>query len=69
MCPSAIVADDIEQATHGEKSANIPVLAIKQKPRLVTDTTDKVNNNFKSLFNAHGVVLGDIFQLKRAQIL
>ena len=45
------------------------VWAIKQKLRLVTDTTDKVNNNFKSLFNADGVALGDIFQLKRAQIL
>ena len=56
MCPSAIILHEIDQATHGKKiSQYFHVWATNQKTRWMKNTTDKVNNNFKLLFNVDGV--------------
>ena len=54
VCPSAIVAHDVEQATHEGKLNQYPhVWAINQKPRRVKDTRDKVINNYINSYYLH----------------
>ena len=56
VCLSTIIAHDIEEATHVKKTSQyFQVWAINWMSRKVEDTTDRVINNFKSLFNADGV--------------
>ena len=56
--PSVIIPHDIEPVIHGKKITYISMWAMSQEPCWVEDTTDKVNNNFKPLFNAMGGLRG-----------